>query len=161
VRPGAEVLDVASGAGRHARYFAARGCSVAAVDRDEAALATLAGVPGIRVLAADLEGAPWPFESSSFDAVVVTNYLHRPLFPALVAALRPVGVLIYETFMIGNDRYGKPSNPNFLLGPGELLRAFGAQLWLVSFEQGTVQRPQPAVVQRICAVRGTGGDVAI
>jgi len=107
---------------------------------------------------ADLEdGSPWPFVGERFGAIVVTNYLHRPLFPDLVAALGEDGVLIYETFMIGNERFGKPSNPKFLLRPGELLEAFNV-LTLVAFEQGTTQK---AVVQRICVIRGDASSVRI
>jgi len=146
------VLDVASGAGRHARFFAQRGLEVAAVDREAQS------IPGVRFVQADLEdGSPWPFAGQRFGAIVVTNYLHRPLFPDLVAALGEGGVLIYETFMIGNERFGKPSNPNFLLRPGELLEAFGV-LTLVAFEQGTTQK---AVVQRICVIRGDASSARI
>jgi SAM-dependent methyltransferase len=161
VRPGGDVLDLACGSGRHARHFAARGCRVLAVDRDEAALAALAGVTGVVTRVADLEGAPWPFATSSFDAIVVANYLHRPLFGHIVAALRPGGVLVYETFMAGNERFGKPSNPHFLLRPGELLELVQGWLEVVAFEQGTVEAPRPAVVQRLCAVRGAAGGVRI
>jgi len=146
------VLDVASGAGRHARFFAQRGLEVAAVDREAQS------IPGVRFVQADLEdGSPWPFAGQRFGAIVVTNYLHRPLFPDRVAALGEGGVLIYETFMIGNERFGKPSNPNFLLRPGELLEAFGV-LTLVAFEQGTTQK---AVVQRICVIRGDASSARI
>jgi SAM-dependent methyltransferase len=146
------VLDVASGAGRHARFFAQRGLEVVALDREAQS------IRGVRFVKADLEdGSPWPFAGQRFGAIVVTNYLHRPLFPDLVAALGEDGVLIYETFMIGNERFGKPSNPNFLLRPGELLEAFGV-LTLVAFEQGTTQK---AVVQRICVIRGDASSVRI
>jgi SAM-dependent methyltransferase len=161
VRPGSEVLDLACGTGRHARFLAARGCSVLAVDRDSEAIATLAAVAGVFTRAADLEGAAWPFAPSSFDAVVVANYLHRPLFGPIVAALRPGGVLIYETFMAGNERFGRPSNPHFLLRPGELLAAVQGQLEVVAFEQGEIGTPRPAVVQRICALKGSAGPVKI
>lgn len=161
IRPAGEVLDLACGYGRHARYFAARGHAVLAVDRDEAALATLARVQGVRTVLADLEGEPWPFAAEHFDGVVVSNYLHRPLFPQLVAALRRGGVLIYETFMAGNECFGKPSNPHFLLRPNELLESVAAELLVVAFEQGSVSEPKPAVVQRLCAVRGSGEDVTI
>jgi SAM-dependent methyltransferase len=161
VRPGSEVLDLACGTGRHARFLAARGCSVLAVDRDQEAIATLATVAGVFTRTADLEGAAWPFAPSSFDAVVVTNYLHRPLFGPMVATLRPGGVLVYETFMVGNERFGRPSNPLFLLRPGELLEAVRGQLEVVAFEQGEVGTPRPAVVQRICALKGAAGQAKI
>lgn len=102
---------------------------------------------------ADLEdGSPWPFTGQLFAAIVVTNYLHRPLFPHLLAALDEGGVLIYETFMIGNEKFGRPSNPEFLLRPGELLEAFRG-LAVAGFEQGRVERPKEAMIQRLCAVR--------
>jgi SAM-dependent methyltransferase len=150
------VLDVACGAGRHARFFAERGFEVFAVDRDEQAL------PGsIHFVRADLEqGGPWPWPGRRFAAIVVTNYLHRPLFPRLVESLEEGGVLIYETFMVGNERYGRPSNPNFLLRPGELLEASGA-LTVAGFEQGVLERTKIAVVQRICAIRGSALSVRI
>lgn len=154
VPAGAEVLDLACGHGRHTRLFAARGCRVLAVDRDAAALAMLDGVAGVATLRADLEGAPWPFPPARFDAMVVVNYLHRPLFQSLIGALRPGGILLYETFMTGNERFGKPSNPDFLLRPGELLEVVRARLEVVAFEQGRLETPRPAMVQRICAVRG-------
>ena len=153
IPPAGEVLDLACGGGRHARFLAQQGHVVDAVDRDAQALALLAGVAGVRPLRADLEGAPWPYPDRAWDGIVVANYLHRPLFPSLLASLRPGGVLIYETFMAGNERWGRPSNPAFLLQPNELLTAFGADLALVAFEQGEVGQPKPAVVQRICAVR--------
>jgi SAM-dependent methyltransferase len=142
------VLDVACGEGRHARYFAKRDLPVVAVDREVQVLPQ-----EIVFLKADLEdGGPWPFAGQRFGGIVVTNYLHRPLFPHLAAALEAGGVLIYETFMRGNEKYGRPSNPDFLLRPGELLDAFQA-LSPVAFEQGRVARPKPAMVQRICARR--------
>jgi SAM-dependent methyltransferase len=161
VQPGGEVLDLACGRGRHARLFAARGCRVVAADRDPDAVAALQGTQGITTLCVDLEGAPWPFAAASFDAIVVANYLHRPQFPHIVATLRAGGVLLYETFMAGNERYGKPSNPAFLLQPGELLEAFGGVLSVVAFEQGVVGSPARAVVQRLSAVRDATGPVAL
>lgn len=150
------MLDVACGGGRHALIFAERGFEVFAVDRESQ------GLPNsIHFLQADLEsGAPWPYAGKRFAAIVVANYLHRPLFARLVQSLDEGGVLIYETFMAGNERYGRPSNPHFLLRPGELLEAF-AGLTVVAFEQGLVERPKRAMVQRICAIRGTVGRVKI
>ena len=153
VPPGATVLDVACGRGRHARLFAAQGCRVDAVDIDAEAGAALKDVAGIRFLRADLENGDWPYGGRSFDAVVVTNYLHRPLLPRLEAALAPGGLLIYETFLAGNERYGKPSNPDFLLRPRELLGTYGSSLAVIAFEEGVVSLPRPARVSRLCAVR--------
>jgi SAM-dependent methyltransferase len=146
------VLDVASGAGRHARFFAGRGLSVVAVDRDPQV------IEGVDFVKADLEnGSPWPFPGQRFGGLVVTNYLHRPLLPLLRDSLAEGGLLIYETFMAGNERYGKPSNPNFLLKPGELLQAFRA-LTVIAFEQGTSGK---AVMQRICVIRAEASSVRI
>ena len=143
------VLDVASGAGRHAVFFAERGLEVIAVDREPQM------IPGVQFVKADLEGGAWPFAGKRFAAIIVTNYLHRPLFPAIETALADDGVLLYETFMVGNEKFGRPSNPAFLLKPGELLRAF-AGLQPIAFEQGRVERPKPAMIQRLCARRGEG-----
>ncbi|MDR2238869.1 MAG: class I SAM-dependent methyltransferase [Zoogloeaceae bacterium] len=151
---GGAVLDLACGAGRHARFLAGLGHAVEAVDRDAAALAGLAGLAGITARQADLENDPWPYADRRFAGIVVCNYLHRPLFPHLAAALAEGGVLIYETFMLGNERFGRPSNPDFLLRPDELLAAFGGALRTVAFEQGEVTQPKPALMQRLCAVRG-------
>lgn len=153
VPPGARVLDVACGRGRHARLFAALGCLVDAVDIDAEAGAALAELPQVNFLCADLENAPWPYEGRRFDAVVVTNYLHRPLFDALAAALAPGGRLIYETFMVGHERFGRPNRPAFLLQPRELLAVFGRTLEVIAFEEGVVSLPRPARVSRLCAVR--------
>lgn len=153
VAAGGAVLDVASGAGRHARFFASLGHPVTAVDRDAAALDTLRDEPLITPLAADLEGAPWPLPGEAkFAAVIVTNYLHRALFPRLLDALAPGGVLVYETFAQGNESVGKPSNPAFLLAPGELLEVVRGRLRVVAFQDGFLAQPRPAYVQRICAI---------
>ena len=152
VPAGARVLDVAAGRGRHARLFAARGALVVAVDVDADALASLVAVPGVTTLVADLEGGAWPFAGAAFDAIVVANYLHRPLFAHLLDALAPDGVLLYETFAIGNEAFGRPSNPAFLLRENELLELARERLSIVAFEQGRVDRPRLAVVQRIAAV---------
>jgi SAM-dependent methyltransferase len=152
IRAGGLVLDVACGGGRHARYLAGLGHRVEAVDRDAEALRGLAGIAGVATRAVDLENGPWPFAGQRFDAIVVTNYLHRPLFPQLLAALAAGGVLIYETFALGNARYGRPSNPNFLLKPGELLELARGRLRVVAYEDGYVETPKPAMIQRLCAV---------
>lgn len=150
VRAGGTVLDVAAGAGRHARLFLARGHAVTAIDRD---VGRLAPHPALRAIAADLEdGSPWPLAGERFDAVVVTNYLWRPLLPALVEAVAPGGLLLYETFAEGNARFGKPSNPDFLLRPGELLELVRGRLVVAAYEHGETPAPRPAVVQRIAAV---------
>jgi len=153
VPAGVRVLDLACGTGRHARFFAERGCRVLAVDRDAAALAGMKDIAGIETRAADLESGIWPFAGEHFGAIVVTHYLHRPLFPHLRAALAEDGALLYETFARGNEAFGRPSNPHFLLEPDELLRLCGAPLTVVAFEQGCVdQGGKPAVVQRIAAL---------
>ena len=148
---GGRVLDVASGSGRHARWLAARGYHVDALDRDTEALTSLADVAGVRTLCADIENGRWPCERGVYAGVIVTNYLHRPLFPELVAALARDGVLIYETFAVGNERYGRPSNPAFLLQPGELLEVVRGRLRVIAYEDLYVDEPRPAVVQRLCA----------
>ncbi|HEU4846492.1 MAG TPA: class I SAM-dependent methyltransferase [Burkholderiaceae bacterium] len=153
--PGGEVLDLACGSGRHARHLAALDHAVVAVDRDPQALAAAAG-PGIVTSEIDLEGegAVWPFGPGRFAGIVVTNYLHRPLLAAMVDSLAPDGVLIYETFADGNAQFGKPSSPAFLLQAGELLTwALNHELRVVAFEDGVVEAPKPAMVQRICAVK--------
>jgi SAM-dependent methyltransferase len=152
IAPGARVLDVACGQGRHSRFLAARLCDVVAIDRDEQALAALAGVPRVTTIAADLEGARWPLSGRQFDAIVVANYLHRPLFPKLLDALDSEGTFLYETFAAGNEAYGRPSNPDHLLTPGELLSLLRERLTIVAFEQGRVGDARPAVMQRIAAV---------
>jgi len=148
-----EALDLACGNGRHTRLLAAQGLQVLALDRKPEALAASAG-DGVTTMAYDLEadGAPWPFEAGRFTAIVVTNYLHRPLFAQIAASLQPDGILIYETFAQGNEVFGKPSNPAFLLAPGELLAlADHGGLQVLAYEDGHVERPHPAQVQRLCA----------
>jgi SAM-dependent methyltransferase len=149
---GGTVLDVACGSGRHAQWLAARGYAVDAVDRDPAVLA-LASIPGVTPRHADIESGSWPYFGRRFAGITVTNYLHRPLLPVLVDSLAPGGVLIYETFATGNERYGRPSNPDFLLRPGELLEAVRGHLRVVAYEHLHVTEPRPAMVQRVCATR--------
>ena len=149
------VLDLAAGSGRHSILFAERGFEVLAVDREPQQ------ITGVRFVRADLEdGSPWPFQGQRFAAIVVTNYLHRPLLPVIESALAEAGVLIYETFMVGNEKFGRPSNPAFLLKPGELLEAFRG-LTPIAFEQGYVERPKPAMIQRLCARLGHIGRARI
>ena len=148
------VLDVACGSGRHARLFAARGNPVDAVDRD----ATLfTDIPeNVNFVCADIEtGAEgaWPFAGRHYGGVIVTNYLHRPLLPMLIDAVAPGGILIYETFAKGNERFGKPSNPDFLLRHGELIDAVKGRLRVIAYEDIHTETPKPAMVQRIAAVR--------
>jgi SAM-dependent methyltransferase len=149
VRAGGSVLDVACGSGRHLRWLAGQGFAVTGVDRDEAALAPLRSLGEIVV--ADLEGADWPLPGRRFDAVVVTNYLWRALLPVLCESLAEGGVLIYETFADGQQTVGRPSRPEFLLQPGELLTV-AAGLRVVAYEDGFLDAP-PRFVQRIAAVR--------
>jgi SAM-dependent methyltransferase len=159
ITPGT-VLDLACGRGRHARLLAARGYAVVALDRDQALLAPLAA-SGIQACCVDLEtdvrGDAWPFAQQCFSGIVVTNYLHRPLLPKLLQSLAAGGVLIYETFMRGNGVFGKPSNPAFLLESQELLKllqqATAPAMQVLAFEEGRVERPRTALIQRICARR--------
>lgn len=153
--PKGTVLDLACGGGRHARHFASLGYPVLALDRDPGALIEAAG-HGITTLQFDLEdgSGAWPFLEERFAAIVVTNYLHRPLFAQLAASLAPDGLLIYETFSEGNEKFGKPSNPDFLLGEGELLsHAFTHGLRVIAFEDGYTGIPKPGMVQRLCACK--------
>lgn len=147
------MLDVACGAGRHTRLFLERGHRVVAVDRDLGGIEDLDTHPALEAYELDLEdGSPFPF-ARSFDAVVVANYLHRPLLPHLVRSVGAGGVLLYETFARGNERFGSPANPDFLLERGELLDAARPELQVVAYEDLEVNVPKPAVVQRIAAVR--------
>jgi len=152
VPAGGRVLDLAAGGGRHGRFFAARGHAVTLLDRDISGLADLAGLLGMEVLQADIEAGPWPLRGRRFDAVVVTNYLWRPVMDEIVATVAPGGALLYETFAVGNERFGRPRNPEFLLRPGELLDAVRGQLEVRAYEHGEDDGP-PAMRQKIAAVR--------
>ncbi len=146
------VLDLACGAGRHSRLFLEAGHPVTAVDIAVTGLADLADQRHLEIIEADLEdGQPFPLAGRRFAGVVVTNYLHRPLLPALVDAVIPGGVLIYETFARGNERFGRPRNPDHLLMPGELLAAVKDRLRVLAYEDLVTEDPRPAAVQRICA----------
>ena len=159
-RPGGAVLDVACGRGRHAYWFYKRNHTLALVDREQAAIDSIA-IPGpaCEKVVADIEGGPWPFAGRRFDAVVVTNYLWRPLMATLLDSLAPGGLLIYETFAQGNETVGKPSRPDFLLRPGELLEVCKG-LRIVAFEDGYRDAP-PRFVQRIAAVREAAPDASV
>jgi SAM-dependent methyltransferase len=155
VERGGAVLDLAAGAGRHARFFAGRGHPVTAVDRNLDGMADLSADHPIERIQADLEdGSPWPLGDRQFAGIVVTNYLHRPLLPRLGDTLAPGGVLIYETFAVGQAQFGRPASENYLLRPNELLEAYAGTLAIVGFEHGIDHAPGPKAVQRLAAVKG-------
>jgi SAM-dependent methyltransferase len=149
---GGKVLDLAAGAGRHTLLSIALGHPVVAVDRDTSRLKKAAsGNPDIRQH--DLEARAWPLEGERFHGIIVCNYLWRPLFPAVAAALEPGGVLLWTTFALGNEEYGRPRNPEFLLRRNELITAFATDLEVIAFEDRILAGPQPAVRQSLCARR--------
>jgi SAM-dependent methyltransferase len=156
------VLDLACGSGRHTRLLVERGLRVTAVDIDLSDIGDLESDGKVTLVKRDLEdGSIWPFGTQTFGAVVVTNYLHRPLLPAIVATVASGGVLIYETFAQGNEAFGKPSNPDYLLKPGELIEAVRGTLQIIAFEHGRQSVPEPMVIQRICAVNSQSlADIA-
>ena len=151
IQPGGSVLDLACGSGRHTRWLLDQGFRVMAVDINLSGLSDIFEQTGLAVMETDLEAGFWPLGNAQFDGIIVTNYLHRPLFPHLKEALSPDGVLIYETFMIGNERFGKPSNPDFLLQPDELGEEFRS-MEIVAFEKGEVTGPKPAIKQKLVAI---------
>ncbi|MBT8423324.1 MAG: class I SAM-dependent methyltransferase [Gammaproteobacteria bacterium] len=148
---GSHVLDLACGSGRHLRLLRDSGYTACGVDRDTSAAGELASPGVIELLQYDLERDRWPFGSAEYAAIIVCNYLHRPLFPCIADTLQPGGVLLYETFAVGNEQYGRPRNPDFLLRPGELRAVFGHFI-VLNFEELTEHGDTPAVRQRI-AVR--------
>ena len=151
---GGQVLDVACGRGRNTRFLLDKGYSVVALDIDMSGLSDLKNHPSLEIITADLEGgSPAPIFHRPFAGIVVTNYLHRPLFADLSRALAEGGVLIYQTFMQGNEEFGRPRNPDFLLKENELEEVFGSSLEVVAFEQGYTETPKPAMVQKICALK--------
>ena len=177
VPTGGTLLDVACGHGRHSKWFFMKNNAIVSVDRSSDAIESLAAwcaqksleqraealhAPHHKapeLLVADIENAPWPFEGRQFDGIVVTNYLWRALLPTIVQSLAPGGVLIYETFATGNETVGKPSRPDFLLQPGELLQAC-ASLRVVAYEDGFLNAPD-RFVQRIVAVRSSSTFVRL
>lgn len=152
------VLDVAAGGGRHVRFFADAGYQVTALDRNAEPLQPLRQSHGAEIIEADLEdGSPWPLGERRFDAVIVCNYLHRPLFGSLIGALKPGGVLLYETFALGNEVYSRPRNPDHLLKSGELLELVGTRLQVVAYRHGIIDGGEcPGVKQMLCAVNNLG-----
>ena len=152
IKSGGRVLDLACGSGRHAIWLAQHGYQVDALDRDALVVAGLYDISNIHVLIADLEANDAYAFNHRYDGIIVSRYLYRPLLKTLATILNPNGVFIYETFMLGNARFGKPSNPDFLLLPDELLEVYSPLLKIAAFEQGEVMQPKPAMMQRICAV---------
>lgn len=153
ISSGGTALDLACGNGRHSFLLTKLGFSLTAVDRNTTAISKAKQADNIELIEADLEdGSPWPLADRQFDGIVVTNYLHRPLFPTILASLKENGVLIYETFSLGNEKFGRPTNPDFLLKPGELLKVCSEHLRIVAYEEGLDNNPAPAVKQRLCAV---------
>lgn len=156
IRENGSVLDLACGKGRHAIYAAQQGYRVDAIDLDARTVSGLINMENINVYIADLETNHWRPPKPKYDGVIVSRYLYRPLLRTLFEILNAGGVLIYETFMVGNERYGKPSNPDFLLLPNELQEFYTPLLTINAFEQGLTHHPYPAVVQRICATKNPG-----
>lgn len=154
IPPGGTVLDVACGPGRHGRFFRSLGHPVVFLDRDITQVADMASIDDVEIVAQDLEGGrPWPLTGRQFAGVIVVNYLYRPILPALVAAVQPGGALIYETFAVGNEAYGHPTNPDYLLHREELLIAVRPELVVMAYEDVEETEPRPTVRQRILAVR--------
>jgi SAM-dependent methyltransferase len=150
---GGQVLDLACGNGRHARHLHALAHKVVATDKNLAGVGDLEGISNIELHETDLELGDWPFKAEQFTGIIITNYLYRPHFPSIARSLIPNGLLIFETFAAGNEKFGRPHNPDYLLQPNELLRAFMDSLSIISFEQGKDEQPHPAVRQRLCARR--------
>ena len=148
------VLDVACGGGRHLRLLSRSGRTLTGIDRTLDGVRDLVGVDGITLIEADLEnGAPFPVAGQRFGGVIVTNYLYRPILPAIVAAVADDGLLVYETFALGHEKLGRPSNPDFLLRPNELIDAVRPHLTIVAYTHGRIDDDgRPRVVQRIAAV---------
>ncbi len=151
---GGRVLDLAAGSGRHTRLLLQHGHRVTALDRDAEPLSRFLGDSSVEIIECDLEtGGPWPFAGRTFEGVVVTNYLWRPRLEDIVASVAINGLLIYETFAEGNERFGRPRNPDFLLRPGELLDAVAGRLRVLAYEDLVLDDPRPCAIQRLCARR--------
>lgn len=153
IQKGGRVLDLACGSGRHAIWIAQQGYQVDALDRDVQAVSGMVDVDNINIIVQNLEAGDGLQRNQQYDGIIVSRYLHRPLLPMLPEILNLGGVLIYETFMAGNERFGKPSNPNFLLHHNELLMLYSPMLSIYAFEQGEERKPKPSVMQRMCAIK--------
>lgn len=153
IREGGHVLDLACGVGRHAIWLAEKGYQVDAVDCNQQLLAELEGIPNITTIWADIEAGEWPSNGNHYDGIIVSRYLYRQILEVLAKLLKLGGVLIYETFMVGNERYGKPSNPDYLLLQDELNMVYSPLLHIHAFEQGEAGSPARSVMQRICATK--------
>ncbi len=153
ISPEGQVLDLACGSGRHTRYLVEHGYKVTCIDRDISKLGDLQQHESIEIVQADLEDGPWPLADRKFNGIIIANYLHRPIMPRIANALSDQGVLIYETFAQGNEKFGRPSNPDFLLKPGELLEVVRGHFRVIAFEEVAETEPRPACRQRICAIR--------
>lgn len=157
IRPGVNVLDLACGSGRHGRFFLKKSCRVFFLDRDVQGVNDLSSEANAEVIEYDLEnGNPWPFPDRQFDAIVVTNYLYRPLMPHIIEALAPGGILLYKTFEVGNERYGRPTNPDFLLCKNELREVFGEALDVIDCRQ-QLERHPTRITQAIYAIKPVPG----
>ena len=153
ISQGGAVLDLACGRGRHTRFLLERGIKVTALDYDISQLKDIPETENLKTIEHDLEGSsPWPFSSQTFDGIVVANYLYRPLFSKILESLAPKGVLIYQTFAVGNEKYGRPRNPDYLLSNDELLKVFGKHLHVVQYSHGFIKQPLPAIMQSICCI---------
>ena len=153
ISQGGAVLDLACGRGRHTRFLLERGIKVTALDYDISQLKDIPETENLKTIEHDLEGSsPWPFASQAFDGIVVANYLYRPLFSKILESLAPKGVLIYQTFAVGNEEYGRPRNPEYLLSNDELLKVFGKHLHVVQYSHGFIKQPSPAIMQSICCI---------
>lgn len=151
IAPGGHVLDVACGKGRNTRYLLEKGLRVSALDIDMGGLHDLYGAALLTQIQADIESATWPLSGQTYDAVVVTNYLHRPILDDIVNSVGVSGLLLYETFAVGNEAFGRPRNPDYLLRRGELLTRVAGRMTVLAYEDLTVEEPNPAAIQRICA----------
>jgi len=158
IRPGGTVLDLACGGGRHSRHLLDLGHRVVGVDRVVEHIEDIEDNPRMETITADLEdGSSWPLAGRAFAGIIVSNYLHRPLFPHLLDAIEPDGLLIYETFARGNEDFARPRNPDHLLLSGELLELVRGRLQVVAYEHGRIDKGAlPGVTQRICAVNNLG-----